>query len=469
MSKVSNFTEGKIFSPLIKFIVPILLTLFLQSMYGAVDLLIVGQFGNAADVSAVSTGSQVMTAITVIITGLTMGVTILIGQKLGEKKPNEAGYVVGSGLCIFAILAIIITVFGVSFAGTISKFMHAPAEAFDKTVNYVRICSGGAVFIIGYNIIGGIFRGLGDSKTPLITVVIACTLNIIGDLIFVGVFNMGVIGVAYATIMAQAISVILSLFIIRRHELPFEFSSKTSIRFHKGITSKILKYGAPIALQDGLVHLSFLVIMIIGNSMGVVASAGIGVAEKLVGFIMLIPMAFSQGASAFVAQNYGSKKYDRTKKVLLYSISASLFCGVIMFYITFYHGNILAGIFSKDTEVVLAAWDYMKAYAIDCLFTAVMFSMVGFFNGCGKMTFVMVQGIIGAFLIRIPVAYVMSKIVPVSLFNVGLATPISTFVQVILCGIYFIFYSKHTSRKSVENTIADDIDDKDRINNISMM
>ena len=457
MSKALNFTEGKVFSPLIKFIVPILLALFLQSMYGAVDLLVVGQFGNAADVSAVSTGSQVMTTITVVITGLTMGVTILIGQKLGEGQPKEAGYAVGSGLCIFAILAIIITVFGISLAGPISKFMHAPAEAFDKTVDYVRICSGGAIFIVGYNIIGGIFRGLGDSKTPLITVTIACISNIIGDLIFVAVFNMGVAGVAYATVIAQAISVVLSLFIIKRRGLPFEFSPKTSIKFHKGITSKILKYGTPIALQDGLVHLSFLVIMIIGNSMGVVASAGIGVAEKLVGFIMLIPMAFSQGASAFVAQNYGAKKYDRAKKVLLYSISASLFCGVIMFYITFFHGYILAGIFSTDTEVILASWDYLKAYAIDCLFTAIMFSMVGFFNGCGKTTFVMIQGIVGAFLIRIPVSYMMSKIVPVSLFNVGLATPISTFVQVILCVGYFIFVSKYLSNTKSEDVVVDNI------------
>ena len=458
MSKVSNFTEGKILSPLIKFIVPILLALFLQSMYGAVDLLVVGQFGNAADVSAVSTGSQVMMAITVIITGLTMGITILIGQKLGEGNQKEAGYVLGSGICVFAILAVIITILGVGFAGSISKFMHAPAQAFGNTVNYVRICSGGAVFIVAYNMIGGIFRGIGDSKTPLITVAIACVSNILGDLIFVAGFNMGVMGVAYATVIAQAISVVLSLFIIKRRGVPFEFSLKTSIRFHKGITSKIIKYGTPIALQDGLVHLSFLVIMIIGNSMGVVASAGIGVAEKLVGFIMLIPMAFSQGGSAFVAQNYGAKKYDRIKKVLLYSISTSVFCGVIMCYVTFFHGDILARIFSQDTDVVLAAWDYMKAYAIDCLLTAVLFSMVGFFNGCGKTTFVMIQGIIGAFFVRIPVAYIMSKIVPVSLFNIGLATPISTFVQIILCGIYFIFVSKHLSNKKDENKVADNID-----------
>lgn len=441
MLKVSNFTAGKIFSPLLKFAIPILAALFLQTMYGAVDLLIVGQFGHAADVSAVSTGSQVMMTITMMITGLSMGITILIGQKLGEGKSKEAGDVVGSGISIFAVLAIIITILVVVFASPISTFMHAPKEAFDSTVMYIKVCASGAIFIVAYNIIGGVFRGLGDSKTPLITVGIACVANIIGDLIFVGLFKMAVTGAALATVMAQAISVILSLVIIKKRGTPFEFS-KESIKFHKNLTSKIIKYGAPIALQDGLVHLSFLVIMIIGNSLGVIPSAGIGVAEKLVGFIMLIPSSFSQAVSAFVAQNYGAKKYDRARKVLLYSISASLCCGVVMFYFIFFHGDLLAGMFSKDREVVLAAWEYMKAYGIDCLLTAIMFSMVGYFNGCGKTTFVMIQGIVGAFVVRIPVSFIMSKILPVSLFKVGLATPMSTFVQIILCVTYFVFYQR---------------------------
>lgn len=446
MNKVSNFTEGKIFSPLLKFVIPILMAIFLQAMYGAVDLLIVGQFGNAADVSSVSTGSQVMMGVTSMITGLTMGITILIGQKLGEGKREEAGNVVGSGISIFAIMSIILTVLVVTFASSIATFMHAPTEAFDSTVSYIKICAMGSVFVISYNVIGGVFRGIGDSKTPLITVGIACVVNIIGDLVFVGIFKMAAIGAAYATVMAQSTSVILSLLLIRKRGLPFDFSLK-SIKFHRNLTTQIIKFGAPIALQDVLVNLSFLVIMMIGNSMGVVASAGIGVAEKLVGFIMLIPMAFAQAVSAFVAQNYGAKKYNRSKKVLMYSILASLCCGIVMFYITFFHGNLLSCMFSKDEAVILAAWDYMKAYGIDCLFTAIMFSMVGYFNGCGRTTFVMIQGIIGAFCVRIPVSFIMSKLEPVSLFNVGLATPMSTFVQIILCISYFVYLSNKLSKE----------------------
>ena len=441
MSKVSNFTEGKILSPLLKFIIPILAALFLQTMYGAVDLLIVGRFGNAADVSAVSTGSQIMQVITLAITGLTMGITILIGQKLGEGRRKEAGNVVGSGISIFAVITVIINILFVAFAPSVAKSMQTPAEAFDSTVTYLRICCAGLVFIIAYNVIGGVFRGLGDSKTPLMTVLIACIVNIVADLIFVGVFKMAATGAALATVLAQTVSVVLSLIIITRRGLPFEFDLK-SIKFHKGLTSQILKFGAPIALQDLLVQVSFLVILMIGNSMGVIQSAGMGIAEKLVGFIMLMPSAFSQAVSAFVAQNFGARKYDRAKKALLCAVATSLVCGVFMFYLSFFHGNLLSGIFSTDEAVIMASWDYLKAYGIDCLFTAILFCMVGFFNGCGRTTFVMIQGVVGAFLVRIPVSLLMSKIEPVSLFNVGLATPTSTVVQIILCIGYLIFLSK---------------------------
>lgn len=441
MSKVSNFTEGKILSPLLKFIIPILAALFLQTMYSAVDLLIVGRFGNAADVSAVSTGSQIMQVITLAITGLTMGITILIGQKLGEGKRKEAGNVVGSGISIFAVIAVITTILFVAFAPSVAKAMQTPAEAFDSTVTYLRICCSGLVFIIAYNVIGGVFRGLGDSKTPLMTVLIACIVNIVADLIFVGVFKMAATGAALATVLAQTVSVVLSLIIITRRGLPFEFDLK-SIKFHKGLTSQIIKFGAPIALQDLLVQVSFLVILMIGNSMGVIQSAGMGIAEKLVGFIMLMPSAFSQAVSAFVAQNFGARKYDRVKKALLCAVATSLVCGVFMFYLSFFHGNLLSGIFSTDEAVIMASWDYLKAYGIDCLFTAILFCMVGFFNGCGRTTFVMIQGVVGAFLVRIPVSLLMSKIEPVSLFNVGLATPTSTVVQIILCIGYLIFLSK---------------------------
>lgn len=439
MNKTQNFTEGKIFSPLIHFALPVLLALFLQAMYGAVDLLIVGQFGgDNADVfvSAVSTGSQIMMTLTVVITGLAMGLTVYVGEKIGAGRREDAGEIIGSGISLFCIISVVLTVVMVLASSALTKTMHAPAEAFDNTVLYVAICSAGTLFIVAYNLVGSIFRGIGDSKIPLLTVAIACVLNILGDLLLIAVFDMGASGAAIATVFAQAMSVVLSLFIIRKRNMPFDFSRKYLCPNAAHIKS-ILKLGTPIALQDLLVSISFLVILAIVNDLGLTESAGVGVAEKVCAFIMLIPSAFMQAMSAFVAQNMGALKYDRARKALWYGIASSLAVGIVVGYVSFFHGDILAGIFAKDASIIAPAAEYLKAYAIDCVLTAFLFCFIGYFNGCGNTTFVMIQGIIGGICVRLPVSWAMSKIMPVSLLRIGLATPASTAVQIILCVGFF--------------------------------
>ncbi len=436
MEERNDFTEGKILSPLLGFAMPVLLAMLLQAMYGAVDLLIVGQFGSAADVSAVATGGQVMQTITSVIVGLAMGTTILVGQKIGEKKPKEAGDIIGSGIVLFAVLGVVITILMLVFATPMCEVMKAPKEAFDKTVLYVKICSGGALFIVAYNVLASIFRGIGDSKTPLMTVLIACFINIGGDLLFVAVFHMAAAGAAIATVIAQTVSVVISLIVIRKKGMPFPFSRK-NIRADMKLIRATVRMGFPIALQDGLVSVSFLAITMIVNSLGVIASAGVGVAEKLCMFIMLVPSSFMQSMSAFVAQNIGAGKFNRAKRAMGYGMSVSFAFGIVMFYAAFFHGDVLSNVFTKDVQVIAASAQYLKAYGIDCLLTAFLFCFIGFFNGCGKTTFVMIQGIAGAFAVRIPVSYIMSRILPVSLFKVGLATPCSSVVQIILCLIYF--------------------------------
>ncbi len=441
MKKNQSFTEGKILGPLISFALPVLLALFLQAMYGAVDLLVVGRFASASDVSAVSTGSQVMQTVTSIIVGLAMGITIQAGQKIGEKQPEEAGKVIGSGICLFAVLGIVLTAVLILAASPLADLMHAPEEAFAGTVSYIRICSSGLLFIAAYNVLGSIFRGIGDSRMPLITVAIACVLNIAGDLLFVGGFHMGAKGAALATMLSQGVSVLLSLLIIRKRELPFTFT-RSCICFDKKRIGRILTLGTPIALQDLLVSISFLVILAIVNSMGLIASAGVGVAEKLCVFVMLVPSAFMQSMSAFVAQNVGASEFGRARKALFYGILTSLAVGVFMFYAAFFHGDLLSAVFAKDTDIIAASASYLKAFGIDCLLTSFLFCFLGYFNGCGNTTFVMIQGITGAFAVRIPVSYVVSLQPWASLFHIGLATPISTVVQIALSAGYFIYQSK---------------------------
>ena len=443
MKQTANFTEGPILRPLVRFTIPILLALFLQAMYGAVDLLVIGQFGQPADVSAVATGSQIMHTITSVITGLSMGATVLLGQKLGQKRLEEAGQVMGCTIAIFAVIALMITAIMTTLATPVASVMQTPAEAFTQTVTYVKICSGGAVFIAAYNVLGAAFRGIGDSKTPLLTVTIACVTNIIADLLLVGGLHMGVAGAAIATVLAQAVSVVLSLFFTAKKGMPFPFHPG-DIRFYRQFTGHILALGCPIALQDALVTISFLAITAIVNGLGVIPSAGVGVAEKLCNFIMLVPSSYMQSLSAFVAQNIGAGAEKRARQSLKYGIVSSLCFGIVLFYIAFFHGSLLSALFAKDAQVIAASAEYLKAYAIDTLLTSIMFCFAGYFNGCGKTAFVMVQGVMGAFLVRIPVSFFMSRRVPVSLFHVGLATPCSTTLQIIL----FLWYYRRCRRRS---------------------
>ena len=436
----NSFTQGKILPPLLRFTVPVLFALILQTMYGAVDLLIIGRFCSAAEVSAVATGSQIMHMVTVIITGLSMGATVLLGQKLGQGDLPGASNAAGGAICLFAAFGLVMTLVIVPLAGQLAGLLQAPQEALSGTTDYVRICGTGLLCIVAYNVLGSVFRGIGDSKTPLFAVAVACAGNIGLDLLFVAVFGWGVSGVVLATVLAQLMSVLLSLLLIRKKGLPFTFS-RSQIRFHQASIQRILRLGAPVALQDLLVTLSFMVITAIVNTLGVVASAGVGVAEKLCGFIMLFPSAFSQSTSAFVAQNIGAGQHQRAKQAMFYGMATSFAVGLLLGYVGFFHGEMLASIFSNDPQVNTAAAAYLRSYAIDTLLTSFLFCFSGYFSGCGQTTFVMAQGIAGAFGVRIPLAFLISRLTA-NLFFIGLATPSSTIVQIVLC----LWYFRRTSR-----------------------
>lgn len=434
-----NLTQGNILHSLVSFAFPVLLALFLQAMYGAADLIIVGQFAGTSQQSGVASGSQILNMVTMVITGLTMGVTVYVGNAIGAGKKELAGKGIGSGIALFTVVAFIFTMILVSCSDMLALSMHAPQEAFIPTSSYVRICGMGTIFIVAYNVLGAIFRGMGDSRTPLITVAIACIINIAGDLILVAGFGMGAAGAAIATVTAQGVSVAYSLYLIRSRSLPFAFS-RSYIRFYRNPVLKILLVGVPIALQELLVQFSFLFIQAVVNGMGVVASAAAGVAEKVCVFLMLVSSAYMQSIAAFVAQNNGAGRLDRSRQALLYGIKTAFLAGVAMSAAAYFGGSALSSIFSSEPLVIANAHDYLKAYAIDCLLTAVLFCFIGYFNGCGKTLFVMAQGIIGAFFIRIPAVYLISQVNGVTLFHIGLGTPISSLVQIILCLFAYRFF-----------------------------
>lgn len=434
--KEISFVEGSVFKSLIQFSVPVLGALILQAAYGAVDLLVVGRFGDAAAISAVGTGSAFMQMVTFVITSLAMGATVTIGRRIGEQKPQDAGNAVGTTIVIFAVFGVILTVLLELFSKNIALILQVPTESLEKTITYLRICSGGILVIIAYNVISGILRGFGNANLPFIFVGIACVVNVIGDLILVGVFHMDVAGAAIATVAAQLVSVIASLIVLRKQKLPVSFSMN-QCRLYSRELKMILNVGVPIALQEAMVQISFLVINSIVNGMGLMPSAGYGVAQKIVSFILLIPSSVMQSVSAFVAQNIGAGKRDRAKQGCITAMITGCSVGIIIFFIGFFGGGPISSLFTGDAEVIAQSADYLRGFSAECILTCVLFSSIGYFNGCGKSIPVMVQGISSAFCIRIPVSILMSRLPNASLMFVGFATPITTVYGIIFFMICF--------------------------------
>lgn len=432
----SDFTSGSIFSKLVRFMIPILSALILQAMYGAVDLLIVGRFGTNEGISGVSTGSGILNMVTFVITAIASAATILIGRYLGEGRPDKIGVIIGRAVAFFLVLSAILTVVLVTLARPIAVLMQAPEEALELTVQYIKVCGIGCVFIVFYNLISSIFRGLGDSKTPLLFVGIACATNVICDLILIAGLGLNVVGAAIATVFAQAVSVVLSLVIISRKKLGFSFSLK-DVRFGPE-TLTFLKIGTPLALQEFLTSISFLMLCAFINRLGLDSSNGYGIAQKIVSFILLVPSSLMQSMSAFVAQNVGAGKEERAKRGMLYGMGAGFAVGTVIAVLIFFFGDSVASLFSSSTADVMRAHEYLRGFAIESAITAILFSYIGYFNGHGRSSFVMIQGILQSFLIRLPLSYFMSIQPNPSLSLIGLAAPAATVFGIILCSVYYV-------------------------------
>lgn len=447
----NSLLTGGVTKSLVSFTVPILFALLLQIMYGTIDMFIVGNFAHINDVSGVSTGSQITHTLTSLCAGLAMGTTILIGQKIGERKDSEVGSVISNSIILFSVISVLITILILTFLDNIVSMMNTPSDAIAETTSYIFISAIGVPMIFAYNILGSVFRGLGDSQTPLIAVAIACATNIVGDLILVAYCGMGATGAAIATILAQTISVIISIYIIRKKSLFSYQINRNIFKINFGYIKRVIMLGLPIALQSGLTALSFLFVMLIVNQFGVIFSAAVGVTEKLVSSAMLIPMAFMQSISVFVAQNYGARDFNRAKRGLRVGITISLSASFITYYLSVFHGEILLRFFTDDMLLIETAKSYLNAYAIDILLVSLLFCLTGFLNGCGKTMYVMIQGVIGAVTIRLALTYIFSLIEPVSLFRIGLATPLATFIQIIMC-VFFYMATQREFRRMVQST-----------------
>ena len=442
--KTADFTQGSILKKLVAFMMPVLGALILQAAYGAVDLLVVGRFGTTSGLSAVSTGSQVLNLVTFVITQFAMGITVLIARYIGEKKPQYIGALIGGATIIFAIVSAVLFVVMIGFAQPIAVLMQAPQEAVELTSSYVRICGGGIFFIVAYNLLAAIFRGLGDSKSPLLFVAVACVVNIAGDLILVAGLHLDAAGAAIATVTAQAVSVVFALFLLVKRELPFKITRQDfKINTH---CIRALKVGLPLAMQEFLTQISFLALCAFVNRLGLAASSGYGVACKVVNFAMLIPSSLMQSMASFVSQNVGAGNLKRAKKSMFTGIGIGLIFGCLVFTLIWFKGDLLASFFSTDAAVIQNGFAYLKGFAPETVVTAVLFSMIGYFNGNNKTLWVMLQGLIQTLCVRLPFAYFMSIQPNASLTRIGLAAPVSTTVGILLNVGFYLYLNKKEKR-----------------------
>lgn len=436
-----ELTSGSVMKNLLFFSLPYLLSFFLQTLYGMADLLIIGQFGSVADTTAVSVGSQVMHMLTVMIVGLAMGATVNIGQAIGGRDNRRAALFTGNTVTLFMGLSSVLTLLLLVLRRAIVSAVSTPADAAAGTVDYLTICFIGIPFITAYNIISAVFRGMGDSKSPMYFIAVACAANIALDYLFIGVLGMGPAGAALGTVLSQAINVIISLIVIKRRSTGLALT-KADIRPNKQIIGKILKIGIPVAMQDGFIQIAFMVITVIANRRGLNDAAAVGIVEKIIGFLFLVPSSMLSAVSALGAQNIGAQKPERARKTLLYAIFiAAGFGGTVAVIMQFLSSGAVS-LFTDSAVVTRLGGEYLRGYAWDCLFAGIHFAFSGYFCACGKSGISFMHNMIAILLVRIPGAYFMSSMFPGTLYPMGLATAAGSLLSALICAAAFIILIK---------------------------
>ena len=441
MNEKNDLTQGNVAKNLVFFAIPYLLSSFMQTFYGMADLFVVGLYNGSETTTAVAIGSQVMHMLTVIIIGFVMGTTVRIGQCVGAKDKRTAAKTVGTSVLFFSVFAVVMTAALLLGTVPIVKVMLTPEEAVAQTRLYLLICFAGVPFIIAYNVISGIFRGAGDSRKPMYFVAVACVTNIVLDFVFIGACGLGAAGAALGTVCGQAVSVTVAFIVIRRQNLGF-CVSRQDFHMDREVIGRILKVGTPVAMQDGLIQVAFIVITVIANSRGLIVSAAVGIVEKLIGFMFLVPSAFLSAISAITAQNMGADRADRARRSLYYSLAITVGWGFCCALYSQILPHTLVGIFTRDESVLSAGCEYLRSYAFDCVFAAVHFCFSGYFCGDQKSMVSFIHNITAIVLVRIPGSWLASRLFSESLYPMGWAAPLGSLLSAVICVGFYLYYRK---------------------------
>ncbi len=446
-----NLTTGSVFRTVVRFSLPFLLAYFLQTLYGLADLFIIGQFNGVEATTAVSVGSQIMHMVTVMIVGLSMGTTVLIGQAIGAHKKEQASRAIGNTVVLFLGVSVAMAVVLTLLVRPIVGIMSTPTEAVEGTVTYLTICFIGIPFITAYNVISSIFRGMGDSKSPMYFIAVACAANIVLDYVFIGAMDMGPAGAAFGTVVGQTISVVVALIVIFTRKMGISLT-RSDFRPRWETMSGLLRVGVPIAVQDGLIQVAFLVITIIANQRGLNDAAAVGIVEKIITFLFLVPSTMLSTVSAISAQNIGAGQYDRARKTLRYAILIAAGWGILVTVVMEFSADWFVGLFTDAREVIRLGGQYMRGYIFDCIFAGIHFSFSGYFCGVGRSGLSFIHNLIAILLARIPLAYLASRMFADTLLPMGLATACGSLVSVIICIILFVWLERR--RKAAQTDMV---------------
>lgn len=439
----NKLTEGSVIKNMLRFALPYLLACFLQTFYGLADLFITGQYNGADTITAVSVGSQVTHMLTVIIVGLAMGATVTISRAVGARDKRGAEQTIGNTVTIFAVFAVAATVILVLSVGGILSLLSTPTEAFAQARSYLLICFAGVPFITAYNVISSIFRGLGDSKSPMYFVAAAGVINVALDYVFIGPLSLGAAGAALATVIAQGCSVLLSLLWMWKKDLGVSLR-RGDLRPTRNRMSVILRIGFPIALQDGFIQISFLVITAIANGRGVDVAAAVGIVEKIIGFLFLVPSAMLSTVSAMAAQNAGAGLHRRGRQALGYGILITVSVGLVFCLICQVWAEPIIALFAKESPaVVVMGGQYLRSYVFDCAIAGIHFCFSGYFCAYEKSILSFIHNLAAILVVRIPGAYLASLFYPDTLFPMGVAAPVGSAFSALIClGMYLYFHRK---------------------------
>lgn len=422
---------------MLSFSLPYLLSYFLQTLYGMADLFIIGQFEGVASTTAVSVGSQVMHMVTVMIVGLAMGATVMIGQAVGANDRVRAAKTIGNTATLFLAASVLATGLLLGVASPVVALMSTPEEAVSGTVAYLTVCFLGIPCITAYNVISSIFRGIGDSKSPMYFIAVACAANILLDYLFMGALHLGPVGAALGTTLSQAVSVVVSLIVICRRGTGIPLKA-SDFRPCRPVLGKVLRIGVPVAFQDGFIQIAFLVITVIANRRGLSDAAAVGIVEKIISFLFLVPSSMLSTVSALGAQNIGAGRHDRAAQILRYAICTTVSFGILVAIVVQFAAQPIVGLFTNDPAVIVAGGQYFRGYSLDCVFAGIHFSFSGYFCAYGRSEFSFLHNLAAILLVRIPGVYWTAKTFPETLLPMGLATAAGSLLSVSICLVVFV-------------------------------